>query len=89
MSRDEYKQYMLKNSLGTRTDIRYLIGDVRDYDRVLSAMEDIDYVFHAAALKHVPACEYNPYETVLTNIVGTNNVIKAAKQFSLSLGLVM
>jgi FlaA1/EpsC-like NDP-sugar epimerase len=78
-SRDEYKQYMLQNELGTRKDIRYLIGDVRDYDRVLSAMEDIDYVFHAAALKHVAACEYNPYEAVLTNIVGTHNIIKAAK----------
>ncbi|MBS4023371.1 MAG: polysaccharide biosynthesis protein [Dethiobacter sp.] len=78
-SRDEYKQYMLQNELGTRKDIRYLIGDVRDYDRVLSAMEDIDYVFHVAALKHVAACEYNPYEAVLTNIVGTHNIIKAAK----------
>ncbi|RYD03469.1 hypothetical protein N752_20020 [Desulforamulus aquiferis] len=78
LSRDEYKQYMLQNSFSSRKDIRYLIGDVRDYDRVLTAMEDIDYVFHVAALKHVPACEYNPYEAVLTNIVGTNNVIKAA-----------
>lgn len=77
-SRDEHKQYMLQNKLGIRNDIRYLIGDVRDYDRVLSAMKDIDYVFHVAALKHVPACEYNPYEAVLTNIIGTYNVIKAA-----------
>ncbi len=80
LSRDEHKQYMLQNSLGSRRDMRYLIGDVRDYDRVLSAMEDIDYVFHVAALKHVPACEYNPYEAVLTNVVGTNNVIKAARE---------
>ncbi|MEW6622409.1 MAG: polysaccharide biosynthesis protein [Bacillota bacterium] len=78
LSRDEYKQYMLQNKLGTRKDVRYLIGDVRDYDRVLNAMNDIDYVFHAAALKHVPACEYNPYEAVLTNIIGTYNVIKAS-----------
>ncbi len=77
-SRDEYKQYLLQNKLGTRKNVRYLIGDVRDYDRVLSAMKDIDYVFHAAALKHVPACEYNPYEAVLTNIVGSHNVLKAA-----------
>lgn len=79
-SRDEYKQYKLENTLGNRKDIRYLIGDVRDYDRVLSAMEDIDYVFHTAALKHVPSCEYNPYEAVLTNVVGTYNVVKAAME---------
>ncbi|MFC0562370.1 SDR family NAD(P)-dependent oxidoreductase [Halalkalibacter alkalisediminis] len=78
LSRDEYKQFTLQNELGKRSDIRFLIGDVRDYDRVLSAMQDIDYVFHVAAMKHVPACEYNPYEAVLTNIYGTNNVIKAA-----------
>lgn len=79
-SRDEHKQYLLQNRLGARKDMRYLIGDVRDYDRVVSAMEDIDYVFHLAALKHVPACEYNPYEAVLTNVVGTYNVIKAARE---------
>jgi len=77
-SRDEYKQYILENELGKRDDLRFFIGDVRNYDRVFTAMEDIDYVFHAAAMKHVPACEYNPYEAVLTNIVGTYNVIKAA-----------
>lgn len=77
-SRDEHKQYLLQTELGTKKELRYLIGDVRDYDRVFSAMEDIDYVFHAAALKHVPACEYNPYEAVLTNIVGSHNVLKAA-----------
>ncbi len=78
MSRDEYKQYHLQNRFGKRNDLHFLIGDVRDYDCVFSAMKDIDYVFHVAAMKHVPACEDNPYEAVLTNINGTNNVIKAA-----------
>ncbi|MED4585428.1 SDR family NAD(P)-dependent oxidoreductase [Brevibacillus choshinensis] len=78
-SRDEYKQFELANRMKhSENRLRFLIGDVRNYDRVYSAMQDIDYVFHVAAMKHVPACEYNPYEAVLTNIVGTNNVIKAA-----------
>lgn len=77
-SRDEYKQFNLQNEIGQKNNLRFLIGDVRNYERVLSAMSDIDYVFHTAAMKHVPSCEYNPYEAVLTNIIGTNNVIKAA-----------
>ncbi len=60
--------------------LRFLIGDVRDYQRVLRAMEDVDYVFHLAAMKHVPACEYNPFEAVQTNVIGTQNVIQAAMQ---------
>lgn len=58
--------------------IRNLIGDVRDRERILRAMEDVDIVFHAAALKHVPFCEYNPFEAVNTNVVGTQNVVDAA-----------
>lgn len=77
-SRDEHKQHELQNHLGSRNDVRYLIGDVRDYDRVHTAMQGIDYVFHLAAMKHVPSCEYNPYEAVLTNVHGTNNVVRAA-----------
>ena len=78
-SRDEYKQFLIQQEFGNSNKLRYLIGDIRDYDRVLSAMEDVDYVFHTAAMKHVSFCEYNPFEAVQTNIFGTYNVIKAAK----------
>ncbi|MCI4666997.1 MAG: polysaccharide biosynthesis protein [Bacteroidia bacterium] len=58
--------------------IRNLIGDVRDRDRILRAAEGVDYIFHAAALKHVPFCEYNPFEAVYTNVIGTKHVVEAA-----------
>lgn len=77
-SRDEHKQFELHEKMRDYANIRYLIGDVRDCSRVERAMQDVDYVFHTAAMKHVPACEYNPYEAVKTNIVGTQNVIKSA-----------
>ena len=58
--------------------IRNLIGDVRDRERIFRAMKGVDYVFHAAALKHVPFCEYNPFEAVYTNVIGTKHVVEAA-----------
>ena len=78
LSRDETRQYEMQHELGERADTRYLIGDVRDEQRLKRAMEGVQIVFHAAALKHVPSCEYNPFEAVRTNVQGTQNVINAA-----------
>ena len=75
--RDETKQFYQRQALGARADVRFLIGDVRDRDRLMRAAEDIDLVFHCAALKHVEAGEYNPFEVTQTNVVGTQNVIDA------------
>ncbi|GAA0377913.1 UDP-N-acetylglucosamine 4,6-dehydratase family protein [Paenibacillus motobuensis] len=78
-SRDEYKQFEMAQDLsGYSSKLRFLIGDVRDQQRLIRAMEGIDYVFHCAAMKHVPACEYNPFEAVQTNVMGTQHVIQAA-----------
>ncbi|NGZ76114.1 SDR family NAD(P)-dependent oxidoreductase [Saccharibacillus alkalitolerans] len=79
LSRDEHKQYEMNIEFANEaTRLRFLIGDVRDRQRLNRAMEDIDYVFHLAAMKHVPSCEYNPFEAVQTNVIGTQNVIQAA-----------
>ncbi|OWA36320.1 hypothetical protein B9G55_10100 [Saccharibacillus sp. O16] len=78
-SRDEHKQYEMAIEFAQYSGrLRFLIGDVRDQQRLGRAMEDIDYVFHLAAMKHVPSCEYNPFEAVQTNVIGTQNVIQAA-----------
>ncbi len=89
-SRDEHKQFNMENEMGlieavdngheipSTANVRFLIGDVRDKDRVLRAMEGIDIVFNVAAMKHVPACEYNPFEAVKTNVLGVQNTIEAA-----------
>ena len=78
-SRDEYKQFVMSNQYKEHRDIlRYFIGDVRDEARLKMAMKGADYVIHAAALKQVPACEYNPNEAIKTNISGAMNVINAA-----------
>jgi UDP-N-acetylglucosamine 4,6-dehydratase len=76
-SRDELKQHDMAREV-TDERVRFLIGDVRDLSRLRRAMEGADIVIHAAALKHVPACEYNPFEAVKTNILGTQNVAEAA-----------
>jgi UDP-N-acetylglucosamine 4,6-dehydratase/5-epimerase len=77
-SRDELKQYDLQRTLATDERVRFLIGDVRDAKRLEMAMRGVDVVVHAAALKQVPACEYNPFEAVKTNIIGAENIITAA-----------
>ena len=76
-SRDELKQYEMAQEYSDKC-MRYFIGDVRDYQRLKKAMKDVDYVIHAAALKHVPIAEYNPMECIKTNIDGAQNVIDAA-----------
>lgn len=79
-SRDELKQYEMQKRWRDdgKTPIRYFIGDVRDLPRLKMAMRGVDYVIHAAALKQVPATEYNPFEAVKTNVLGGQNVIDAA-----------
>ncbi len=77
-SRDELKQHEMRVTGYNDPRLRYFIGDVRDRDRLLRAMHGVDIVVHAAALKQVPACEYNPMEAIKTNIQGTSNVAEAA-----------
>jgi len=77
-SRDELKQHEMRASGYEAPNLRYFIGDVRDRDRLKRAFEGVDIVIHAAALKQVPACEYNPMEAIKTNILGSSNVIDAA-----------
>jgi len=79
-SRGEHKQVEMKRKFFGETRLKYIIGDVRDRERLAGAMRGVHYVFHLAALKHVPVCEENPWESVQTNIIGTQNVIDAAIQ---------
>lgn len=78
-SRDEYKQYKLqqKFDLNKYKNLRFFLGDIRDRERIKTALSGIDIVIHAAALKHVPTAEYNPFEYINTNIVGAENLISA------------
>jgi UDP-N-acetylglucosamine 4,6-dehydratase/5-epimerase len=78
-SRDELKQENMRTELA-HDNVKFYIGDVRDRDSVDNAMEGVDLVFHAAALKQVPSCEFFPMQAVLTNVIGSNNVIEAARK---------
>ena len=79
-SRDEQKHYDMEQSLDKKNhpELRFFIGDVRDRERLRLAMNGVDYVIHAAAMKHVPASEYNPMECIKTNIHGAENVVQTA-----------
>ncbi len=77
LGRDETKQFYHRRRYPDRHDVRFLVGDIRDRDRLLRATEGVDVVFHCAALKHVESGEYNPFEASQTNVVGTQNVIDA------------
>lgn len=79
-SRDEFKQFEMSNlpQFKDNKKLRYFIGDVRDKERLMRAFSGIDIIIHAAALKQVPACEYNPFEAVKTNVIGAQNIIDAA-----------
>ncbi|PIP05974.1 MAG: hypothetical protein COX52_09050 [Syntrophobacterales bacterium CG23_combo_of_CG06-09_8_20_14_all_48_27] len=87
-SRDEKKQDDMRNAY--RNDkLKFYIGDVMDYDSIHSAMHGVDYVFHAAALKQVPSCEFFPLEAVRTNILGTENVLNATIYHNVSKAIVL
>ena len=77
-SNDENAQFDLEQKLKKYGNLRFLIGDVRDKERLRRATEDVEIIFHAAALKHVPLCEYNPFEAIKTNIIGTQNLLESA-----------
>jgi len=77
-SRDELKQSDLQRRFYPETRLRFMIGDIRDLPRLVRATRGADVIIHAAALKHVPICEYNPFEAVQTNIIGAENVVTAA-----------
>lgn len=79
-SRDELKQYEMEQRFPTKKYdfLRYFIGDVRDYNRLETALRGVDIVIHAAALKHVPIAEYNPYECIHTNVIGAENLVRAS-----------
>lgn len=79
-SRDELKQFEESERLATYTTLKWKLGDIRDFDRLKQVCKNVDYIFHLAALKQVPACELNPDECIKTNITGTQNLIRAAHE---------
>ena len=81
LSRDEEKQYLLRRNINSKK-VKFYIGDVRDYNSIKDSINGSDYIFHAAALKQVPSCEFFPLQAVETNIIGTDNVLGAAIEFS-------
>ena len=86
-SRDELKQFEMSNYYKTSLNfkkLRFFIGDIRDKQRLDMALRDVDIVVHAAALKHVPSSEYNPFETIKTNVIGTQNVIESCIENNVS-----
>lgn len=85
-SRDEYKQYKMSQTFSEKKYLflRYFLGDIRDLDRLKNAVKNVDYIVHAAALKQVPTAEYNPEEFIKTNIIGTQNLINACLESSVS-----
>ena len=80
-SRDEKKQDDMRTEYRSNEKIKFYIGDVRDINSIRNAMHGVDYVFHAAALKQVPSCEFFPLEAAKTNIIGTDNVLSAAIEY--------
>lgn len=78
LSRDELKQSEMQHELKFDNRLSFFIGDIKDKERLMMAFSGIDYVIHAAAQKHVPSCEYNPFEAVKTNIIGAQNIIEAS-----------
>lgn len=76
-SRDEKKQDDMRKKFNS-TKLKFYVGDVRDYQSVLNVVRGVDYIFHAAALKQVPSCEFHPLEAVKTNVLGAENVLEAA-----------
>jgi UDP-N-acetylglucosamine 4,6-dehydratase len=82
-SRNEYNQYLMSREYRDFKNVRFFIGDVRDRKRLMLAAEDVDIIFHASALKHVHACEYNPFEAVKTNVIGTQNALDAALEYNI------